>query len=390
MPNEVKTITRKQLYEKVWSTPMTAISKEYGLSDVGMAKLCKRHNIPRPPRGYWARVEHGQKPPKVELPNPDQDANIEICGHAEEPEMDSQVQAEADAALEKLGPISVRDDLRGCHHLISEMREYLNGRDVFSNGIYNIAHEAPLDLKVSKTNMHRALRIMDALFKAMEEQGWTVQTGPVVGVLGMDIAMSLSESVVSKSEEPPEDEASGRYQFHHSRMVTKQVPSGEFTLVLDGKSTYYRRKMKDGIRQSLEDMLQKVLECMISIASSRRQDELDRQERERRWAEERRREEAILERKVRLKKKILEEKARVNALVREMRQWRQSQDMRAYIEARKRQHLADHNADAMDEDFGKWHQWALDQAARLDPLCPSPPSILDKATPDVMRASEGW
>ena len=78
MPNEVKTITRKQLYEKVWSTPMTAISKEYGLSDVGMAKLCKRHNIPRPPRGYWARVEHGQKPPKVELPNPDQDANIEI------------------------------------------------------------------------------------------------------------------------------------------------------------------------------------------------------------------------------------------------------------------------------------------------------------------------
>ena len=49
MSNEVKTITRKQLYDKVWSTPMTAIAKEYGLSDVGMAKLCKRHEIPRPP-----------------------------------------------------------------------------------------------------------------------------------------------------------------------------------------------------------------------------------------------------------------------------------------------------------------------------------------------------
>ena len=390
MPKTTRTITRKQLYDKVWSTPMTAISKEYGLSDVGMAKLCKRHEIPRPPRGYWAKVEHGQKPPKEELPNPDQDANIEIHGHEVDNEMDSQVQAEVDAALEKLGPVAVREDLRGAHHLIGEMREYLNGRNVFSTGIFNITPDAPLDLKVSKTGLHRALRIMDALLKAMEAQGWTISTGPVVSVLGVDIPLSLSEGVVSKSEEPPEDDSGGRYQFHHSRMISKQVPSGEFTLVMGGKSSWYRRKVKDGVRQRLEDMLQKVLEGMVAIASSHRQDELAREERERQWAEEQRREEAIRERKARLKKKILAEKARVNALVREMRQWRQSQDLRAYIEARKRQHLAGRNPDAMDDDFSRWHQWALDQAARLDPLCPSPPSILDNATPDVMRASEDW
>jgi len=37
---------RKELYEKVWSTPMTNLSKEYGLSDVGLAKICKKYNIP--------------------------------------------------------------------------------------------------------------------------------------------------------------------------------------------------------------------------------------------------------------------------------------------------------------------------------------------------------
>ena len=124
MSNEVKTITRKQLYDKVWSTPMTAIAKEYGLSDVGMAKLCKRHEIPRPPRGYWAQVQHGQKPPKEELPNPDQDVTIEIHAYEVDNEMDSQVQAAVDAALEKLVPVAVREDLRGAHHLVSEMREY--------------------------------------------------------------------------------------------------------------------------------------------------------------------------------------------------------------------------------------------------------------------------
>ena len=30
------TISRKELYKKVWETPITRLSKEYGLSDTGM------------------------------------------------------------------------------------------------------------------------------------------------------------------------------------------------------------------------------------------------------------------------------------------------------------------------------------------------------------------
>jgi hypothetical protein len=39
-------INRKELYKKIWETPITRLSKEYGLSDVGFAKICKKHNIP--------------------------------------------------------------------------------------------------------------------------------------------------------------------------------------------------------------------------------------------------------------------------------------------------------------------------------------------------------
>lgn len=53
------TIDRKELYKKVWETPITQLAREYGLSDVGFAKICKKYNIPRPPRGYWARKEAG-------------------------------------------------------------------------------------------------------------------------------------------------------------------------------------------------------------------------------------------------------------------------------------------------------------------------------------------
>ena len=44
-------ITRTELYERVWAEPIRKLSKEYGLSDVGLAKVCRRYDIPIPPRG---------------------------------------------------------------------------------------------------------------------------------------------------------------------------------------------------------------------------------------------------------------------------------------------------------------------------------------------------
>ncbi len=34
--------TREELYEQVWSAPMQTLALGYGLSDVGLAKTCKR------------------------------------------------------------------------------------------------------------------------------------------------------------------------------------------------------------------------------------------------------------------------------------------------------------------------------------------------------------
>ena len=72
------TINRKELYKKVWEMPITQLSKEYGLSDVGLAKICKKHNVPRPPRGYWARKAAGYNVKQLPLP-PGDDVIIEIA-----------------------------------------------------------------------------------------------------------------------------------------------------------------------------------------------------------------------------------------------------------------------------------------------------------------------
>lgn len=45
------TLTREELYEKVWTTPMQRLVAEFGFSDWGLAKLCGRHQVHVPPRG---------------------------------------------------------------------------------------------------------------------------------------------------------------------------------------------------------------------------------------------------------------------------------------------------------------------------------------------------
>jgi hypothetical protein len=49
------TWNREELYEKVWSEPVTKVAKGYGVSDVALAKACRKLKVPVPGRGYWAK-----------------------------------------------------------------------------------------------------------------------------------------------------------------------------------------------------------------------------------------------------------------------------------------------------------------------------------------------
>jgi hypothetical protein len=61
MKSKERQIAREELYKLVWSEPITVLAKEFGMSDVGLAKVCKKLNVPKPYRGYWQLVEAGRK-----------------------------------------------------------------------------------------------------------------------------------------------------------------------------------------------------------------------------------------------------------------------------------------------------------------------------------------
>lgn len=51
---------REDLYNLVWTSPVSEVAVRLGVSDVALAKLCHRAEIPIPGRGYWQRAEAGQ------------------------------------------------------------------------------------------------------------------------------------------------------------------------------------------------------------------------------------------------------------------------------------------------------------------------------------------
>lgn len=53
-------MTRSDLYALVWKKPVRVLAPMLGLSDVGLAKLCRRHEVPVPGRGFWAKKAAGR------------------------------------------------------------------------------------------------------------------------------------------------------------------------------------------------------------------------------------------------------------------------------------------------------------------------------------------
>jgi hypothetical protein len=47
---------------------MTHLAKEFAISDVALHKICRKHGIPNPPLGWWAKKAAGKKVKRIPLP----------------------------------------------------------------------------------------------------------------------------------------------------------------------------------------------------------------------------------------------------------------------------------------------------------------------------------
>lgn len=378
-----KTITRKALYDQVWSEAMSNLAKRYGLSDVGLAKICKKHEIPRPSLGYWAKRQSGKEPPQTPLPNPDKDWEITIRtpSNREGPTVPRSAADQSQASENKQIRIEVAETLRGAHELVSQANQQLQSAETDQYGLIVRPKDAVLGITVSKPSLRRSLRIMDALLKGLERLGYHVTSGPTVEIRDVCVTFRLTESLRTEKEEPQDHDLEGEYRFGHSRFNQKRVPSGLLTIEIEGAGYWFRghrHVWRDTPKRRLEDLLGKVAAGLVDFAAHRKEQllEEERRRREEQERERQRQEQARLLAEKRQRFKA--ERARVDALLQQANNWKQSQELRDYIEAQRQKHVTNLGTVEPESDFARWLEWANQQADRLDPFVPSPPSILDE------------
>lgn len=379
-----KSLSRNELYELVWQEPMSLLSKRFAISDVGLAKVCRKHNIPYPTRGYWAKKQHGHETSRTPLPPMKQAESIELRdnsnGQYGTVHQDSAISELIDSERVPENKIEVAETLRGAHALVSQANQELQGALTNRFGIVEMPENACLSVKVSKSSLRRALLIIDAILKAMIQRGYEVVPGPKVGILGQTIGFSIDEKLETKREPIEDHDLDQPYTFGYNRFNEKRCPSGLLSLHITDGGRYWlngcRYQWNDTAKHPLEKRLNQFVAGMIEMASRVKlhNEEEKKKEAAREIEEARRRDEERL--RAEKRKEYKAEKARVDKLLNQVKDWQKSKHLREMIEAVRLLHSVDEPV-LPSSEIGQWIDWAILQADRLDPLCISPPSILD-------------
>lgn len=371
----VERYDRAKLLEEVWAEPVQVVAPRYGLSDVGLKKLCSRLQIPTPPRGHWAKVKAGKRvSPRPKL--------REYTGHpgylyrtvaptsAQNPVaevVDSRLQRVLSFEQQPENQIVVPERIKAWHPVVAAAREALVRPIIDQRGMPQ-THGNGLNISVSPALQSRALKVADTLLKALEKRGYTVQQGNhrvEILMFGHVLHLRLFEASLRSQYEPTAKELAAQAKGEWSYWAKWQfTPSGRLqVLVNEG----YGGKIVDSDSRPVEFQLNK----LVGLMATRAVEFLVRNELQAiEDAERQRVREAALERKRRQDA----EKQRLAKLEVDAQNWRRAQVIREYLNAL--EESAERHEHSMEQL--ELLRWGRAKADWIDPLEPGVVDVLDE------------
>jgi hypothetical protein len=312
------TLTREELYERVWATPIFHLAREFGLSDVGFAKVCKRHRVPRPPQGYWTKLRHGKKVNKPPLP-PAETGDEPVHFGPRRP-----ARAESHVQCAPAPKIKVPQRLVRPHPFVATTMDVMRKEPDKYARVFPKRGTPALDIGVGRSSVRRAMRIMNALIKALEARSHKVTIGvdhdrrpkSCAIVSGEEVRLRIRETARKQPREatPREIESHRRHPEFYPRDHYEYVPTGVMSLQILGSFRSVDRSVSDNRKRPLEDALGEFMCALTEIVDKRverrRQDEI-------KWA---RRQAEEKERQAKLEV-IRRENARVERLLADAEAW---------------------------------------------------------------------
>lgn len=294
MPDQ-NMISREELHALVWETPMIHAAAKYGLSGNGLAKICRKLDVPYPPRGWWAKKAAGKRLRQTPLP---QAKGGTPTAAAITMRRDKGAEAGADLTdeLETVGEISVPERLARPHPVIAawrsdreeKRRKASRERDPWMRAAWSVPEFTNMEKK--------GHRVLHALLRSLEKAGALVGDGDKPGrvfvtVSGERIELEVREKL--KQVKRPLNDDEKRWRSDHTRLVTELVGTGRLHVVIHTwTGPGFRRDWLESDRQPLETLLREVAATVLAMGPHLAQLRREREEQARLYEKRRRQAEA--------------------------------------------------------------------------------------------------
>lgn len=309
-----RVFTREQFYELVWSKPMTDLAKEFAISDVALHKVCRKHGIPSPPLGWWAKKAAGKKVKRTPLPEAKAGTADEITIAGAHLGRESSILATARERARILASEGSNDQAAPPHPIVDRTIVKLGKGKSSDIGLVTVGGAGLIKCEVAPKSVDRLAVILPRIVRAASLQGFLLAGGEDAAHFKSEteaIGFSISElirrekHVLTDSERAKEEawqrkrELAARRNAWDAMFIDKPRfpewdyhPTGqlsfEFEQVYVFGGTAPRRSFRDAKIQQLENMASEIGVGLAVLATAKTEQRLRQEAEQRRIEEERR------------------------------------------------------------------------------------------------------
>ena len=276
--------TRTEIFELLWMEAATKVSKRLGISDVGLSKWCRAHDVPKPKLGYWAKRAHGVAvPDKPQLPK--------WTGRQPEPSIAVRIAPEPIVPFRD-DPIEELPLFSGKAYHPEVLKTFQTEDDGFINKYGRWIADSGFSVEVGPASLHKAKVILQTIVDKMLAKGFEmedykgryrerVRTSFCQGEERIVLMLYEPSKRLSKPIQKKESWTHAGRTHSYMREIEFQG-AGTLEIKLDHPDTYpeviVREKPNRSLEETLGIVMRSIEELCIEAVERRRQREIDRVE----------------------------------------------------------------------------------------------------------------
>jgi hypothetical protein len=342
-------ISRKELYELVWSTPLSKIQKDLGLSYSRLKSICTENKIPLPENGFWSKkafnkvvtilpfIEFVDIPAEIILT---EDTKQNLKGE------------KTTLQLSKKDEIELREKtvvpklIKKWHPLVERFRaKYEVYQKELKKGNWSNTLRGELSILVIDSHLSRATRIFNTVINTLESKGHKV----FIDYSGTNVLIceqTYQVSIRTKNKRVIDEDHKSRFQF------TKLVPQN---ILIFKIARIESIEFGDTPNKPLEDKIDAIIARLELLALKDAKMKEEARIRNQIYQAERERREAIIRAEE-------QEKAKFEKLVQDAESWKKAMLIAQYLDEMERK-------PNLTQDERDYIGWGRSKVRELNPLC---------------------